>query len=189
MKELSSLTWFQVATIESNFLVKPQGCTAQTWSSGSTLNWNLVRLSRNTSTLSGSFPYAYYYDDGPKYPCCSGGTWVYVLDTGITKCNTDFEGRATNGANMNPSWPDGDTCGHGTHVAGIVVGKEYGAMKRAHAIGVKVMGGATGAACTGALDGVMAGIQWAFQNATDEKRLSCSVINMSLGTFVKHLCK
>lgn len=52
--------------------------------------------------------------------------------------HTDFNGRAVWGGNFVPGSPDVDENGHGTILAGIAAGTEYGVAKEANIIAVKV---------------------------------------------------
>lgn len=52
--------------------------------------------------------------------------------------HTDFKGRAVWGGNFVPGSPDVDENGHGTILAGIAAGTEYGVAKEANIISVKV---------------------------------------------------
>ncbi|KAI9595866.1 peptidase S8/S53 domain-containing protein [Syncephalis fuscata] len=65
---------------------------------------------------------------------------VYVVDTGINVNNPDIKGRATWGAVFGPGKndPPVDDFGHGTFVAGVIAGKQFGVAKKANLISVKV---------------------------------------------------
>lgn len=127
--------------------------------------WNLDRLSVSQPVLDGN----YYYLD-----TAGAGVTAYIIDTGVLTTHTEFEGRATFGANF-AGGADIDCNGHGTHVAGTVAGKTYGVAKKTTIVGVKVLG------CTGSgsYTGVISGIDF----ATNEhnKKKTASVANMSLG--------
>ncbi|KAM3419909.1 hypothetical protein BST61_g3229 [Cercospora zeina] len=129
--------------------------------------YGLVRISRRARGAS-----SYIYDDS-----AGAGTFVYVIDTGVYTQHTEFGGRATMGANFISGESAADGNGHGTHCAGTVAGSTYGVAKRASIIGVKVLG-ANG---SGSNSGVIAGIDWAVNNARSNGRTGRSVISMSLG--------
>lgn len=88
----------------------------------------------------------------------------------------DFEDRATFGYNSVQGSSNTDKNGHGTHVSGTIGGKTYGVSKKAHLVGVKVLGDDG----SGSNSTVMAGIQWAVQDA-EKKGVKKCVANMSLG--------
>lgn len=70
-----------------------------------------------------------------------------------------------------------DGNGHGTHVAGTIGSSTYGVAKRTNLIGVKVLSSEG----SGSNAGVLAGIDWAVQDATQKGRIGKSVLNLSLG--------
>jgi cerevisin len=85
---------------------------------------------------------------------------------------------------------DLDGNGHGTHCAGTIASASYGVAKKAHVIAVKVLG-SNG---SGTNSDVIGGIQWALNDAQNEKKKAMeelkatgktkhkgSVANMSLG--------
>ncbi|MFF6904056.1 S8 family peptidase [Streptomyces hydrogenans] len=106
------------------------------------------------------------------------GVKVAVLDTGIDADHPDFAGLIDGTASFVPGEDVTDVNGHGTHVAGTIVGS--GAASGGDHKGVapgadlyvgKVLGGAEG---SGQDSWVMAGMQWAAETGAD-------VVNMSLG--------
>ncbi|MEU4269421.1 S8 family serine peptidase [Streptomyces sp. NPDC026092] len=106
------------------------------------------------------------------------GVKVAVLDTGIDADHPDFAGLIDGTASFVPGEGVTDVNGHGTHVAGTIVGS--GAVSGGDNKGVapgadlyvgKVLGGAEG---YGQDSWVMAGMQWAAESGAD-------VVNMSLG--------
>ncbi|WP_405860780.1 S8 family serine peptidase [Streptomyces sp. NBC_00090] len=106
------------------------------------------------------------------------GVKVAVLDTGIDANHPDFAGLVDGTASFVPGETVADVNGHGTHVAGTIVGS--GAASAGDHKGVapgadlyvgKVLGGAEG---SGQDSWVMAGMQWAAESGAD-------VVNMSLG--------
>ncbi|KAK4504099.1 hypothetical protein PRZ48_005014 [Zasmidium cellare] len=114
----------------------------------------------------------YIYDD-----TAGAGTFSYIIDTGIYTEHNDFGGRAIKGANFVPDEDDRDGNGHGTHVAGTTGSNTYGVAKKTTLIAVKVLsseGSGTNAQ-------VLAGIDWAVQDAKAKGRIGKAVANLSLG--------
>ncbi|WP_234021175.1 S8 family serine peptidase [Streptomyces sp. 142MFCol3.1] len=106
------------------------------------------------------------------------GAKVAVLDTGVDVNHPDFAGVIDGTASFVPGEAVTDLNGHGTHVAGTIVGSgaasggDYkGVAPGADLIVGKVLGGAEG---YGQDSWVMAGMQWAAESGAD-------VVNMSLG--------
>ncbi|MFB7375234.1 S8 family serine peptidase [Streptomyces sp. NPDC056222] len=106
------------------------------------------------------------------------GVKVAVLDTGIDVNHPDFAGLIDGTASFVPGEAITDVNGHGTHVAGTIVGSgaasggdDKGVAPGADLYVGKVLGGAEG---SGQDSWVMAGMQWAAESGAD-------VVNMSLG--------
>lgn len=97
-----------------------------------------------------------------------------MIDTGVYSEHPDFEGRVLKGADFTGEG-SGDKNGHGTHVAGIIGSKTYGAAKGVNMIEVKVLTGMG----TGNLSAVIAGIDFAVNHYQTTGRKS--VANLSLG--------
>lgn len=104
------------------------------------------------------------------------GIKIGVVDTGIDRTHPDFAGRIVDGASFVGSDYQDDN-GHGTHVASICAGSGAaqsgtytGVAPEAHLYVAKVLdqGG------SGAMSGVMAGVEWAVERGVQ-------VINLSLG--------
>ncbi|MFJ3960790.1 S8 family serine peptidase [Streptomyces sp. NPDC090036] len=92
------------------------------------------------------------------------GVKVAVLDTGIDVGHPDFAGLVDGTASFVPGEAVTDVKGHGTHVAGTIVGS--GAANQGVAPGAdlyvgKVLGGAEG---SGRDSWIMAGMQWAAES-------------------------
>jgi len=68
--------------------------------------------------------------------------------------------------------------GHGTHVSATIGGTKYGVAKKATIIGVKVLGDDG----SGSNSGVIAGLQWAAENAEDAGAINTSVSPLLLST-------
>lgn len=141
--------------------------TAATVSQGFPQSWGLRRISTRALPL----------PDNYTYPARPGAdTTVYVLDTGILTTHPDFGGRAVMG---HDAIGEGltDYHGHGTHVASIIGGIEYGVAKNANLVGVKVLNryGFSSSAST------LAGLSWAVENCATLPIKRC-VINLSLSS-------
>lgn len=148
--------------------------------------WGLGRISLRSGGNRGIYLY-----DG-SYPYCNIRTsppTAYLIDSGVYLDHNDFGRRATHLWKAEPSWPSGDRCGHGTHVAGTIIGQTYGVAKGAIILSVKVLEGGPHGSCSGTWAGVIAGIEKAYSHAAAAGKIPLSVINMSLGKFSLFLRK
>lgn len=118
--------------------------------------WGLGRISHRNN---GSTDYVYDESAGED-------TFAYVIDTGILIDHVEFGGRAQWGANFAGDGLDKDGNGHGTHCAGTIGGSTYGVAKKTQLIAVKVLDSKG----NGQNSGVLAGIQWALDNANEKGR-------------------
>lgn len=115
---------------------------------------------------------------GADRPAGSGaGVRVAVLDTGFDPQHRDFIGRRVTAANFSDAADWTDRLGHGTHVAGTILGPwspqgapRYGVAPDAELFVAKVLDD-EGAGREG---DVLAGLLWALNQG-------CQIINMSLG--------
>ncbi|KAM3070405.1 Subtilisin-like protease 2 [Clarireedia jacksonii] len=147
----------EVAYIEKDTKVYASALTTQT---GAT--WGLGRISHKAKGTT-----SYIYDS-----TAGSGVTIYVVDTGVYAAHTEFNGRATFGANFVSGSANTDENGHGTHVSATAAGTTYGVAKAAKIVGVKVLD----ASGSGSTSGVISGIQWVANNAAAR-----SVLSMSLG--------
>lgn len=147
--------------IEQDAYVSTQVLTTQTDAPS-----GLVRLSHASTNGTG-----YVFD-----VAAGEGITAYVVDTGILVTHSQFEGRATFGANF-VNAVDTDENGHGSHVAGTIGGSTFGVAKNVQLVAVKVLD-ADGA---GTNSGVIAGMDWVAANATAMGLAGKAVMNMSLG--------
>ncbi|KAM3425013.1 hypothetical protein BST61_g6983 [Cercospora zeina] len=114
----------------------------------------------------------YIYDDS-----AGEGTFSYIIDTGIRTTHQDFDGRAVFGASFVDGEQEGDGNGHGTHVAGTTGSTTYGVAKKTTLIAVKVLS----AEGSGSIAGVLAGVDWAVNDAKSKGAIGRAVANLSLG--------
>ncbi|KXX79666.1 Subtilisin-like protease 6 [Madurella mycetomatis] len=114
---------------------------------------------------------AYIFDDS-----AGEGITAFVVDTGIRVTHSEFEGRATWGANFVDN-DDTDGNGHGTHVAGTIGGLNFGVAKKVELVAVKVLDADGG----GTNSGVIAGMQFVAETAERNGLGGKAIMNMSLG--------
>jgi aqualysin 1 len=103
-------------------------------------------------------------------------TNAYIIDTGIDKTHADLN--VVKHVNFTGDGRNADCNGHGTHVAGTVAAKDnsravVGVAPGAPLTGVKVLG----CGGTGALSGVIRGVDWVTAHANKP-----AIANMSLGS-------
>jgi len=95
--------------------------------------WGLGRVSHRVKPDEEDMKhYVYNHNSGV-------GVVAYVVDTGINIDHDEFEGRAIWGSTIPEGDEDRDGNGHGSHVAGTMVGKTYGVAKNATIKAVKVL--------------------------------------------------
>lgn len=126
--------------------------------------WNLDRIDQRALPLTGT----YIYDQNGT------GVHVYIIDSGIRNTHTEFGGRAIlNYTAIKDGRGPTDCDGHGTFIAGIIGGKNFGVAKNSILHSVRVLN------CSGVgpVSGVIAGIDWVTRN-----RIKPAVANLSIGT-------
>ncbi|WP_433466040.1 S8 family peptidase [Spirillospora sp. CA-128828] len=147
----------RVAAIEQDQVV-----TADT-TQRAPLPWGLDRIDQRSAKLSKSY---YYKSSGL-------GVNAYVIDTGLDVRHTEFGGRASIAWTASRFNGDGRDCaGHGTHVAGIIGSKTYGAAKSVRLRALRVLD------CKGegSMSDVVAAVNWVRTHAAKP-----AVANLSLG--------
>jgi hypothetical protein len=142
-----------------------------------TVPWHLDRVAKHDLSSGEHFPYG---ASGSCHQNSEVEIHTYVIDTGIDTTHPEFEGRATWLANFADN-QDTDCNSHGTHCAGLVGSKTYGACKDAKLFAVKVLD------CrgSGSMSGVISGVEFAFKRHLSETARTGgkvrSVASMSLG--------
>jgi subtilisin family serine protease len=136
-------TGFFVFAQEANAAKKKSFRAVKTWNQGYKENWALDRINQVHWRLDGSVL---------QTQGAGEGITIYVIDTGVGS----------------------DDCnGHGTVVASIAAGSEYGVAPSSDVVSVKALD------CDGAgtAQDVIAAVEWVSENANPDS----SVVNMSLG--------
>ena len=101
------------------------------------------------------------------------GVTVFVIDTGIRADHSEFGGRVLPGFSViNDGHGTSDCNGHGTHVAGIVGGRQRGVAKQVQLVPVRVMD----CAGAGTASGLISALEWVGNN-----RQGPAVANISVG--------
>ena len=125
--------------------------------------WGLDRIGQRDLPLNSIY----------SYTTTGAGVNVYIIDTGIRRTHTQFQGRAFVGFDAIGDGQNSNDCnGHGTHVAGTVGAVTYGVAKGVNLFAVRVLN----CSGSGSNSGVIAGVNWVTANHTDP-----AVANMSLG--------
>ena len=137
---------------------------AEAYALGTQLNppsWGLDRIDQRLG-LNNSY----------TYPNRAASVTAYVIDTGIDLDHPEF-GRIGVGIDVVGDGRNGDDCnGHGTAIAGIIGGENYGVAKDVKLVSVRVLG----CSGSGTISAVLAGVDWVTANAVKP-----AVANMSLG--------
>ncbi|KAK6338787.1 hypothetical protein TWF696_009598 [Orbilia brochopaga] len=141
--------------------------------------WNIARISTPSrinpnGRRVGGLGFNYQFDN-----TAGSGVDVYMLDTGMNTAHTDFGGRAK--TVFSAFRDDGrDNEGHGTHTAGTVGSKTFGAAKNVNLLNVKVLEPKGRGSFAAVLQGIDAAVQRHNQRK-GQADFKGSVISMSLG--------
>jgi len=133
-----------VSYVESDQVVEAAGVQ-------SPVGWWLDRIDQRSSVLDLSY----------SWTASGVGVTVYILDSGIRITHQDFGGRASYGYDFVGNSATASDCnGHGTYVAGLVGGTQYGAAKGASLSAVRVLD------CNGvgSTSTIIAGLDWVAKN-------------------------
>jgi len=123
--------------------------------------WGLDRIDQISTRYTGTY----------RYLRTGKGVTAYVLDTGIDHAHHEFQGRARPGYDQYGTGGR-DVDGHGTHCAGTIGGKTFGAAKEVDLVSVKVLDDNG----WGTWSGVIAGMDWVAKQAARP-----AIANLSLG--------
>ena len=130
---------------------------------------HLARLSRRKRLLPiRKYPYVYNNDFAGKK------VNAYVIDSGVYIGHPEFQGRARTGRDFSNEG-EGDNNGHGTHVAGLIGAKSYGAAKNVELFDVKALNSVG----TGTLSTIIAAIEFVVNHRLRSGRPG--VANLSFG--------
>ncbi len=149
----------EVASVEQNRRVSADADATQL----NVPSWGLDRVDQIFAPMNKRF----------TYPNTASNVRAYVIDSGVRISHAEFGGRASHGYDFVDNDRVADDCaGHGTHVAGIIGGTNYGVAKEVRLVSVRVLD------CANLSDNatVIAGIDWVTANAVKP-----AVVNMSLG--------
>lgn len=130
--QLSSGTYFILVTGNGSEEGKYNLTVTGVQSTPTPIPWGLDRIDQRSLPLNAQYTIS---DSGET-------VHVYVVDSGIRLSHDEFEGRAVQGFDFINGRAEAvqDCTGHGTHVAGIIAGKNFGVAKKANLISVRVFG-------------------------------------------------
>ncbi|KAI3322022.1 subtilisin-like protease [Xylariaceae sp. AK1471] len=132
-------------------------------------SWGLGRISHR---LANDTRYA-----GVALPLGGQPSTAYVIDTGVRITHREFGGRAIQGPTFIDDCSDDDEDGHGTHVAGTIMGATTGVDNTTLAISLKFIQDGLGPG-----SGMIAALDWAVQHARNASNITRSVVNLSCGS-------
>ncbi|KAG2218601.1 hypothetical protein INT45_013909, partial [Circinella minor] len=132
-------------------------------------SWGLDRIDQRNGKLNQQY----------RFPTSQGrDVNIYILDTGVTR-HDDLKDRITYGPSfINEEDTIGDPNGHGTFVAGVCCGTEYGVAKKANIISIKTLDSEG----NGMLSDLLKGLSYVVEQHISQNN-SKSIVNLSLGAF------
>ncbi|KAF2155445.1 subtilisin-like protein [Myriangium duriaei CBS 260.36] len=146
--------------------------------------WNLVRIShRNTNNQPRQSTHYWYA------AAAGAGTYTYILDSGINANHLEFSHRRHQAQGQSifengyhafddtpPVGPPADNHGHGTYIAAIVAGRNFGVAKSTNIVPVKIYDERLSVP----VSRLVQAYNWAVNDITTKNRVQHSVINMSI---------
>ncbi|MEF2528958.1 MULTISPECIES: S8 family peptidase [Streptomyces] len=124
--------------------------------------WGLDRIDQRDLPPDGRYTFAE----------TAGNVTVYLVDSGLRTTHSQFQGRASVGADKVGDGRNGADCtGHGTHVAGTVGGRDFGVAKGVKLVAVRV----TDCRDKAATSAIIAAADWITAHAVKP-----AVVNMSI---------
>lgn len=129
------------------------------------VTWGLDRIDQRSQSLDGRFETS---------DAEGAGVTAYVIDTGLRVTHQQFQGRTSSGFSAY-GCGTADNNGHGTHVAGTILGNTLGVARQASVVPVDVFDCVYN---TGNSDDLIAGINWII---SDHLPGEPAVANISLG--------
>lgn len=144
--------------------------------SPATFEWGLSRISHRDNQINKT---CLVNCEGRNYPHLKSKhqTVIYIVDTGVRVSHEQFGGRAIRVKNFNPTEDDEDHNGHGTHVAGTLIGSRYGVSQTHSTLKVVKVFGKNGAA---PVSNIAASIAWCVQDHLENPGQR-GVLNFSAG--------
>jgi subtilisin family serine protease len=131
----------------------------------SSATWGLDRIDQRNLPLSTTY----------TYDTTAAGVHAYVIDSGVLRTHSQFNGRMGNGHDTVTSGGNGNTTchSHGTHVAGTIGGSTWGVAKGVTLHPVRVLG------CdgSGANSAIIAGLDWVAANHVKPAVANISINN------------
>jgi serine protease len=156
----SNLTQTEINELSTQYVVEEDFVAS--------INWHLDRIDQRFLPLSQT-PYKEANFNNSEID-------IYVVDTGVDLNHPEFSNNnKLFGGNFVGDNIDTDCNGHGTHVASLALGKDYGVAKSANLFAVKVLG----CSGSGSYSGIISAVEWITNNA--KTRNKKAIVNMSLG--------
>ena len=170
---LSPLAWCQTPAVQALASVQVK---AEAWSAESTAHAFATGAPKQRQMEADGAPMDKAWpalEPGAVLRRTGAGVTVFIIDTGIRADHSEFGGRVLPGFSVIHDGKGTSDCnGHGTHVAGIVGGRQLGVAKQVMLVPVRVMD----CAGAGTANGLISALEWV-GNTTQRP----AVANLSVG--------